>query len=81
MIARGLGRSGLYLLSCFAQFENAVSELRTRYHSFQPTDPACYQILSESCHFLGRDKEAIAEMEQTLFLFGQRDAYHRAASF
>ena len=55
------------------QFENAVSELRTRIAA-QPTDPACYQILSESYHFLGRDKEAIAEMEQTLFLFGQRDA-------
>ncbi len=55
------------------QFENAVNELRLRVAA-QPTDPTCHQILSESYHFLGRDKEAITEMEQMLLLFGQKDA-------
>jgi TolB-like protein/DNA-binding winged helix-turn-helix (wHTH) protein/Tfp pilus assembly protein PilF len=55
------------------QFENAVNELRLRVAA-QPADPTCHQILSESYHFLGRDKEAIAELEQALLLFGQKDA-------
>ncbi len=55
------------------QFEDAVNELRLRVVA-QPTDPGCRYILSESYHFLGRDKEAITEMEQMLLLLGQKDA-------
>jgi TolB-like protein/DNA-binding winged helix-turn-helix (wHTH) protein len=55
------------------QFENAVNELRLRVAA-QTADPACYQILYESYHFLGRDKEAVTVMEQMLLLFGEKDA-------
>jgi TolB-like protein/DNA-binding winged helix-turn-helix (wHTH) protein/Tfp pilus assembly protein PilF len=55
------------------QFEDAVNEFRLRVAA-QPSDPTCHELLSESYHFLGRDKEAFDELKQTLVLFGQKDS-------
>lgn len=55
------------------QFEAAVSELRLRIAA-QPTDPECHDILADSYHFLGLNKEAAQETEQTYLLLGEKES-------
>ena len=55
------------------RFEDAAIELRLCIAA-QPSDPNCHVFLSDVYHFLGRDNEAIAELEQSLPLFGEKDA-------
>jgi TolB-like protein/DNA-binding winged helix-turn-helix (wHTH) protein len=54
------------------QFKAAVSELRLRIAALQ-NDPTSHAILADSYHFLGLDKEAAEELEQTSLLSGQKE--------
>ena len=55
------------------QFEAAISELRVR-TAAQPTDPSGHDILADSYHFLGLNKEAAQETEQTYLLRGEKES-------
>jgi len=55
------------------QFEAAVSELRLRIAAMS-TDPGCHNILADSYHFLGLNKEAAQEMELAHLLLGEKES-------
>jgi TolB-like protein/DNA-binding winged helix-turn-helix (wHTH) protein len=55
------------------RYEDALNELRLCIAA-QSSDPNCHVFLSDVYHFLGRDNEAIAELEQSLPLLGKKDA-------
>jgi TolB-like protein/DNA-binding winged helix-turn-helix (wHTH) protein/tetratricopeptide (TPR) repeat protein len=55
------------------RYEDAANELRLCIAA-QPFEPNCHVFLSDVYHFLGRDNEAIAELEQSLPLLGKKNA-------
>jgi TolB-like protein/DNA-binding winged helix-turn-helix (wHTH) protein len=55
------------------RYEDALNELRLCIAA-QSSDPNCHVFLSDVYHFLGRDNEAIAELKESLPLFGKKDA-------
>jgi hypothetical protein len=55
------------------QFEAAISELRVR-TAAQPTVPSGHDILADSYHFLGLNKEAAQEKEQIYLLRGEKES-------